>query len=45
MNAQKRRRLSPYVSRLTTNHFFIWEICALMGTVPIKEVLLVASRW
>ena len=26
-NIQKRRRLSPYVSRLTTSHLQIWEIC------------------
>ncbi len=34
----KRRRHSPYVSRLTTSHILIWESCAHKGTVPIKDV-------
>ena len=39
MNA-KRRRLSPYVSRLTTSHSYIWESCARMGCSPNNRSLL-----
>ena len=35
----KRRRLSPYVSRLTTSHIHIWENCDLWVS-PNNECLL-----
>ena len=36
--SKKRRRLSPYVTRFTTNHLQIWEICARKRDSPNMKV-------
>ena len=35
---QKKRRPSPYDSRLTTSHINIWEFLRLIRAVPIIDV-------